>query len=625
MTSTEPIHYRIVPARPQAHIFEVRLRIAEPDPQGQVLRLPAWIPGSYMIRDFARHVVRLWAYAGEHPLAVDKLDASSWRCEPAAGAIEVVYEVYAWDLSVRTAYLDTTRAFFNGTSVFLAAVGQEHRAATVDIQPPPGDGYGHWRVATAMPRAGAPRGGFGTYRAPDYDALIDHPVEIGELTTMSFRACGVEHEVAIAGRHDADLERLCADLSRICEQHIGLFGEPAPVDYYLFLVMPVGEGYGGLEHRASTSLICRRQDLPHRGQQAPGDGYFDLLALASHEYFHTWNVKRIKPAAFVPYDLSRPQHTRLLWIFEGFTVYYEALALRRAELLDDSAYLERLGRVLSNVTRTSGQHKQSVAASSFDAWTKFYKQDENASNAIVSYYSKGAMIALALDLELRLETGGQYSLDDVMRALWREHGDGTRGLDEEGFQPLCEAVTGVELGDFLARAVDGTEAPPLTELLAAHGVTYDLRPAQSDRDRGGGPVKDADAAARRPELGASIVADPAGARLPVVREDRPAQEAGLAPGDVVIAVDGIRATADNLADLIGRVPDGERCRVHAFRRDELMSFEVKPRPAPAELAVLMPDPQASPEALARRHAWLASDSRAPATRDTAIAGVAGGN
>ncbi|MFA7667081.1 MAG: peptidase M61, partial [Burkholderiaceae bacterium] len=451
-----PIRYRIRPSDPDAHLFGVEMTIADPDPEGQRLALPAWIPGSYMIREFARHIVRIEARAGDAPVALTKLDKHTWRAERCRGPLAVRYLVYAWDLSVRGAHLDRTHGFFNGTSVFLQALGHERRPCELVIDAPTHPACQGWRVATTLPEAGARRHGFGRYRAADYDELIDHPVELGRFTLFTFEAGGVPHEVAITGRHDTDGNRLTRDLEAICASQARLF-EPAsgkpPVDRYLFQVTAVGDGYGGLEHRASTALICRRSDLPHPAMEGVSDGYRSFLGLCSHEYFHTWNVKRIKPAAFVDYDLRAEQYTRLLWVFEGFTSYYDDLTLVRSGVLDPGAYLKLLSGTISNVQRGPGRLLQSVTESSFDAWTRYYRQDENAPNAIVSYYTKGALVALCLDLTIRARSRGKRSLDDVMRLMWQRWGrdfyrlapEQRGGVAEDGLPALLAEATDLDL------------------------------------------------------------------------------------------------------------------------------------------------------------------------------------
>ncbi|MEK8088318.1 M61 family metallopeptidase [Thermithiobacillus plumbiphilus] len=611
MSQASPIAYQIVPKNLGAHLFEVSCTVADPNPAGQCFSLPAWVPGSYLIREFARHIVRLKASADGRPLGVRKIDKDTWCCEPTSASITLTYEVYAFDLSVRAAYLDNTRGYFNGSSVFLRPHGLEDRVCALEICPPAGTAFQDWRVGTSMARDGAPAYGFGRYRAANYDELIDHPVEMAPFTLAQFTACGVPHDIIITGRHRADLDRLCRDLKTICEYQIRLFGEPAPMDRYVFLVLAVGDGYGGLEHRASTSLICKRDNLPQMVpaglDQDPNDpnsneGYRSFLGLCSHEYFHTWNVKRIKPAAFTPYDLAREAYTTQLWAFEGITSYYDDLVLRRSGLISPETYLEMLGETATRVWRGSGRLKQSVAESSFDAWTKFYRQDENAPNAVVSYYAKGSLVALALDLLLRSRTGGKHSLDDLMRLLWQRYGQAATGIPEGGIEAAAEELSGLDLRDFFAQAVYGTEELPFAELLAPFGIQFQLRQAESDKDSGGKPAKDKSGRSRS-VLGARIASGEE-ARLIQVFDEGPAQQAGLAADDVVIAVDGLRVSGRNLTDVIaGHVP-GSRVQVHAFRRDELMVFDLTLAGASLDTCVLTLDAEASPEQVKAREAWL---------------------
>ncbi len=360
------IHYTIRPFDPHAHLFEVSLRIADPDREGQRLHLPVWIPGSYMIREFSRHLEAVGATVAGRALDIRKESKNVWVCgrlpTGRSGPLLVTWRVYAWDLSVRAAHLDASHGFFNGTSVFLAVAGRESEPCTVDILPPRGSGFKRWQVATTLPAAsgtgGAPVSGFGRREARDYDELIDHPVEMGEFQLAAFDAGGCRHEIAVTGRTDVDLARLQRDLKPICSEQIALFdprGRRAPVRRYLFLTMAVGDGYGGLEHRASTALLCARNDLPYPGMQGVPERYQTFLGLASHEYFHTWNVKRIKPARFEPYDLQQEAYTRLLWIFEGFTSYYDDLILCRAGTIDPATYLKTLQRAVRSVAGRTGQ------------------------------------------------------------------------------------------------------------------------------------------------------------------------------------------------------------------------------------------------------------------------------
>ncbi len=594
------IHYTVHAKDPAAHLFEITLTMTAPDPQGQVFSLPAWIPGSYMIREFARNIVRIEAEHGGAPLALRKLDKHTWQAAPCRGKLVLRYEVYAWDLSVRAAHLDQTHGFFNGTSLFLRVHGAEQTPHVVDLRRPEGEAYKAWRVATALPELKARRYGFGTYLAADYDELIDHPVEMGAFALASFKAYGVQHDVVITGRvPNLDMGRLCADLKKICEAQIALF-EPktrrAPMQRYVFMTLAVGDGYGGLEHRASTALICSRGDLPVKGRKEMSDGYRSYLGLCSHEYFHTWNVKRIKPAAFAPYVLDREAHTPLLWLFEGFTSYYDDLMLVRSGVIEEGDYFKLVAKNINMVLRGSGRTKQSVAESSFDAWTKYYRQDENAPNAIVSYYTKGSLIGLALDLTIRAETRGKRSLDDVMRLLWQRYGrdfyeGGGRGVTDAEAESLFEEVAGIKLKRFFDRYVRGTDDPPLAKLLQPFGVAW-----SDDR-------KDA-----KPGLGVRTRREGSDCKLANVYEGGPAHKAGLSAGDVLVALGGMRVAANNLDGLLSRYSNGDVVEVFAFRRDELMRFELQLQPDDAPKVALKTE--AKPLQAARMRAtWLHSGEK----------------
>ncbi len=567
------IIYEITPSSPEAHLFDVSCTVKNPAPEGQVFRMPAWIPGSYMIRDFARNVVNMTAVSDGRELALTKLDKQTWQCAPCTGELRLEYRVYAWDLSVRSAHLDTTHGFFNGTSVFVAVDGQEQQPCRVIINPPPGNRYLHWRVATALQPDQAGLWQFGSYQAQDYDELIDHPVEMGDFALVSFEVGQVPHDLVVTGRQNGDLQRIAADLQRICEHHLALFGELPPMRRYLFLVMCVGDGYGGLEHRASCSLLCSRADLPARHETGVSEGYRRFLGLCSHEYFHTWNVKQIKPQQFMPYRLERESYTGLLWAFEGITSYYDDLALVRCGLISVQDYLELLGQTITRLLRTPGRRLQTVVESSFDAWTKFYKQDENAANAIVSYYVKGALIACALDLTIRSRTAGKKSLDDVMRALWHRYGRPQRGIPETGLETEIGEITGLDLSAFFQQALHGTEDLALQPLLQEFGVMLHLRPCSGAQDKGGKPAE-TDTRQDSVDFGARVSTTGERVKILSVISEGAAEQAGLAAGDEIVAIDGIRVTTAGFEAAVRRYPVGAEIEVTLFRRDELMRFSL---------------------------------------------------
>lgn len=595
------VEYSIIPADPAAHLYEVSCRIPEPDPAGQVVSMPAWIPGSYLIRDFARNIISIRAEAAGRPLELGKLDKDSWRCPPVTGEILIEYRVYAWDLSVRTAYLDATRAYFNGSSVFLRVHGREDRSCAVKIVPPAIDG---WRVATAMTSLKVDGNGFGLYSAADYEELIDHPVEMGRFRSAAFEACGVPHELAVSGVQRSDLERLSADLKRLCEYQIRFFGEPAPMERYLFLIMALGEGYGGLEHRASCSLICGRDKLPLPGRTEIDNGYREFLGLCSHEYFHLWNVKRIKPEAFIPYDLQRENYTELLWAFEGVTSYYDDLMLARSGLISPESYLELLGRAVTRVYRSRGRFNQTLADSSFYAWTKFYKQDENSPNAVVSYYAKGALVALCLDMTLRRLTSGEKSLDDVMHLLWRRCGAVGCGVPENGVEAAASEVAGRDLSHLFDCWLRGTDELPLQEIFGTVGVECCFRAAERQQDPGGQPGRNAQAG-ERADLG--VLFRNGGGQYPelqTVFNGGAAHRAGLSAGDTLLALDGVRLAASEVENALQRYRPGDQVLIHAFRRDELMSFNVQLQAAEKNVCYLRFDARADAAQLQRRRDWL---------------------
>jgi len=374
------------------------------------------------------------------------------------------------------------------------------------------------------------------------------------------------------------------------------------MDSYLFQVMAVGNGYGGLEHRNSTSLVCKREDLPQPGAEEVTEGYRTFLGLCSHEYFHTWNVKRIKPAMFLPYDLSKESHTTLLWAFEGITSYFDDLGLIRSGRVDTESYLELLGRGVTRVYRSGGRHKQSLFDSSFDAWTKFYRQDENAPNAIVSYYTKGAIVALAIDMKIRKLTGDSKSLDDVMRVLWQRHGKPLVGVPEDGVEKIVQEVAGHDLSDFFDFALRGTEDIPLDDLLEPMGIRFCVRPQENSTDKGGKASKKK--VEEQGSVGARTAAGGSGSKILNVFAGGAAEAAGLAAGDVVVALDGLRVTGTELEDRVAAAKVGAELCVHAFRRDELLTTTLVVGEPVADTVYFEVVEDASEEVVARRNAWL---------------------
>ena len=542
-----------------AHRFGVTLTIAQPAAE-QLLTLPVWIPGSYLVREFSRNLRDVRASQAGQPVPLHQLDKHRWQAQAdPAEPLTLQYQVHAFDASVRTAWLDSQRGFFNGTSLFFAVAGQEQRPHEVELSAR--GAPAEWQLATGLTPMRTDRTGFGRYRATSYDELVDCPVELGPFCSGAFDARAVPHRFVVAGATPLfDRARLLADTQKICETQID-FWHPqdgkAPFGNYLFLLNAVGDGYGGLEHRNSTALIANRADLPQLGAEpstaanasttpagsnplhsalaaaaragaeaaaAPNqnDGYITLLGLISHEYFHSWNVKRLRPAEFARYDYTRENYTELLWFFEGFTSYYDDLLLRRAGLISDTVYLKLLGKTINQLRQTPGRLVQSVAQSSFDAWVKYYRPDESTPNSTVSYYGKGALVALCLDLTLRAE--GDATLDQVMRGLWAACAAGP--MSEADLSCVLEGVGGRSFAPELRSWVHGTEELPLQRLLATQGVKVSQEPSQIAQRLG------------------LRVADDHGQRIIVksVLSAGAAERAGLAAGDEWI---GIKPAAGN--------------------------------------------------------------------------------
>ena len=597
------IHYTVGISDANAHLIDVQLSITNPDPSGQVLRLPNWIPCSYMVRDFSRNIVSITASCEGKSLLLTKLDKSSWQAPAGLATLTVSYRVYAWDLSVRTAHVDSTHAFFNGTSVFLQVDAQEPQRSLVTLQRPVHDDAAAFNVATTLKAVNVDASGFGDYEATDYDELIDHPIEMGDFKRLHFIAGGVPHEVVFTGRCHFDEQRVVDDLQRICEFEIAFFGAPAPYDRYVFLIMVVDAGYGGLEHRASTALMVTGENLPTAGDSSVSDKYLDFLGLCSHEYFHNWNVKRIKPARFVPYKLQSESYTELLWFFEGMTSYYDDLILVRSGLISQERYLGVLSKTLTRVQRGAGRLSQSVTESSFDAWNKFYKQDENAPNAIVSYYAKGALIALCLDSLMRSNSEGRITLDALMLKLWQRWKETGEGIGEQEPQALVKSLLGLELADFFDAALYSTTDLPLESALAFHGVQLEWKPRLSASDMGGNRAKEiAENKHGVYWLGANVVDAAGGVRVTHVMSDSPAMRAGLAAGDVLIAMEGYAVNKEAVDKLLARFAESSSIDIHYFRLGQLFQSALSIERAPSDTAVLSVVDQGLVDA------WLVSTS-----------------
>lgn len=541
------LHYQIEFDDYKQHLVHVTIRfLANPN---QELWLPTWIPGSYLIREFSKHIESVKAYdeAGRL-LDIKKTSKNRWRLFNTDHELMTIeYDVYAYDLSVRGAYVDQTRLYINPACVCLALEGQEQSACEVEVFLP--DELKHFQLATGLASKSLVKGRF-TLKADHYDQLIDSPFELADQTRFSFETHGIEHEFVISGSHNTNIDRLKADIEKICAAEINMFGS-APFKDYTFMTMATGNSYGGLEHCNSTSLITPRDDLPKSNEPTePSKDYQRFLGLCSHEYFHSWLVKFIRPENFANYNLHQEGYTSLLWIFEGFTSYYDDLILLRSGVISQKSYLDLLKAQIDRYLQNPGRFVQTVAESSFDAWIKFYRQDENSNNAGTSYYNKGSLVALCLDLGLRLRGS---SLDALMRRLYENTQNGMQ-VNERTIFDLCKELTGDNWIEQINHLINTTDELPLDQLFPEFGLSYRVKTDKSL------------------PLGLKLVDKPEGVLVQSARRDSAAAKAGISANDVIIAIDGLKATT-KLVEKYAK--QGGTYTVFAFRRDELLSFEVE--------------------------------------------------
>lgn len=610
------IHYTVSMSQPQTHLFEIEVAVSGFAQTSYDFVMPSWTPGSYLIREFARHVQEFAALdaASQQPLRWRKHSKNTWRVDPPAGGggILLRYKVYANELTVRTSHLDTSHGYFNGANLFAYLDGQRKHPAALTVVTP----YPDWKVATGLPRQPAQMGGGNGagngkrqpahagfdpahpgvryhFLAEDYDHLIDCPVECSNHRLLNFEVDGVRHQIALWGRGNEDAERLRTDTQAVVQAARDLFGG-LPYDDYLFILHLTERGRGGLEHRNSSSNAVSRWSF-----RKPAD-YEQVIGLLAHEFFHVWNVKRIEPASFRDFEYRWETYTRLLWVMEGFTTYYTPLLLRRAGLITPERTLESYGEQILKLAQTPGRHFQSAEAASFDAWIKLYRPDENTPNTSVSYYLKGSLIALLLDLEIRSRTDNpgvgtsllnRRSLDDVLVTTYREYTLHGQGVPDDAFQGICEQVAGGSLQQFFDDYVRGVAELPFERYLARAGLSL----AFGWKGEG---------AERRAGLGVRVKQQSGRAVVETVFADGPAYHADLSVGDELIALDGFRIDETTLGERLAERLPGDRVTLTLFRRDELREVALTLGQRPYNEVKITPRPDATPEQRALYEGWL---------------------
>lgn len=541
--SLPTIHYQVAMPQPETHLFEVTLRLVGYPLPILDLKLPVWTPGSYLVREYARHLQDFAAFADKKPLAWRKISKNHWQVDTRGfTSVDVHYRIFANELSVRTNHLDATHGYFNGAALFFRLPNWEGQQIQVTIVPPRPE----WQVTTALPSV---LGQAHTFCATDFDTLVDSPFEIGCHQLYHFEVLGKSHELAIWGQGNFQVQQIIADLKKIIAVEAQMFGG-LPYQRYVFLLHLFSQAYGGLEHKNCCSLVYQRFGFRDR------DKYDRFMQLVAHEFFHLWNVKRIRPKALEVFDYDSENYTPSLWFCEGTTSYYDLLIPLRAGIYDAKSFLNSWGKEITRFLTTPGRKVQSLSESSFDAWIKLYRQDANSNNSQMSYYLKGEMVSLLLDLLIRSLHRNQRSLDDVMRIMWQKFGKDEIGYTPEQLQQVIESVAKIDLSDFFARYIDGTEDLPFNDYLEAFGLQL---------------VGDAE---EEPYLGVKASTENGRELIKFVEAGSPAQLAGIDPGDDLLAIDGIKVTANQLSDRLKDYQPSDTIQLTVFHQDELRTHPV---------------------------------------------------
>ncbi|MFB2739512.1 M61 family metallopeptidase [Umezakia ovalisporum] len=552
------IHYLVAMPQPETHLFEVTLRLMNHSSNILDLKMPVWTPGSYLVREYAKNLQQFTAFAGDKPLTWRKISKNHWQVNTTgASELIVTYRIFANELTVRTNHLDSSHGYFNGAALFFRLPGWENLPIQITVLPPRPD----WRVTTSLPPVGDQSHSFW---AADFDTLVDSPFEIGSHESYYFEVLGKPHELAVWGKGNLESQRAIADLEKIIEVEAEMFGG-LPYERYVFLVHLFGQGYGGLEHKNCCSLIYQR--FGFRSQ----DKYERFVQLAAHEFFHLWNVKRIRPKGLEVFDYEQENYTPSLWFCEGTTSYYDLLIPLRAGIYDAKSYLNHLNKEITRFLTTPGRKVQPLAESSFDAWIKLYRPDANSNNSQMSYYLKGEMVSFLLDLLIRARHGNQRSLDDVMRQMWRKFGQPEIGYTPEQLQEVIESVAGVDLTDFFELYVNGTEELPFNNYLEPFGLHL-----VAEREE-------------EPYMGIKAKTEHGRELIKSVETGSPAQLAGIDAGDELLAIEGIRLTAHQLSDRLKDYQPKDTIEVTVFHQDELRTYSVTleaPRPTKFQILPL---------------------------------------
>ena len=536
------IHYLVAMSQPEIHLFEVTLHIVNYPSEILDLKMPVWTPGSYLVREYERNLQDFTAFANTEYLPWRKVSKNHWQVEKGdISQVTISYRIFANELSVRTNHLDATHGYFNGAALFLRIPGWENLPTQITVIP----ANPKWQITTDLPTVAETTN---TFLAKDFDTLVDSPFEIGCHQLYKFEVLDKPHELAIWGKGNFQPQKMINDFQKIMEIEAQIF-DGLPYDRYVFLLHLFQQAFGGLEHKNSCSLIYQRF-----GFQTP-DKYEPFLQLVAHEFFHLWNVKRIRPQGLEIIAYDQENYTPSLWFCEGTTSYYDLIIPLRAGIYNTQTYLNYLSKEITRYLMTPGRKVQPLSESSFDAWIKLYRPDANSGNSQISYYLKGEMVSLLLDLLIRIHHENKRSLDDVMRQMWQQFGKAEIGYSPEQLEEVIESVAGMDLGDFFKRYLHGLEDLPFNQYLQHFGLQL---------------VEEKN---EEPYLGVRINSENGREIIKFVEADSPAQKAGIDAGDELLAIDGIKV-GNQLNARLKDYQANDLIQVTVFHQDELRTYSI---------------------------------------------------
>jgi predicted metalloprotease with PDZ domain len=539
------LFYQVAMSQPASHLFEVTLQVSNWQSATLDLKMPVWTPGSYLVREYAKHVQDFWAQdSNGKVLASQKVSKNHWQIQTqGCSEIKVSYRIFANELTVRTNHLDTTHGYFNGAALFFFVPGLEQQPIKVKIIPPQSD----WQVTTSLPKV---EGDSNTFIAPDFDTLVDTPVEIGTQQVYDFEVFNKPHSLAIWSQGNANPQKIIADTKKVIETEAELFGG-LPYEQYLFILHLSGSGYGGLEHKDCCTLNYPRFGFRDR------EKYNRFIQLVAHEFFHLWNVKRIRPKALETFDYEAENYTTSLWFCEGTTSYYDLLIPLRAGIYNRQIYLENLSKDITKYLSTIGRKVQPLGESSYDAWIKLYRRDANSDNNQISYYLKGQLVSLLLDLLIRAKHQNKRSLDDVMRLMWQRFGQDEIGFTELQLRETIAEIAEQDLADFFFRYIETTEELPFNDYLDSFGL-YLKTVEESDT----------------PYMGIRLQSENNQEVIKFVAAESPAEQGGIDANDELLAIDGVRVNSESLNERLKDYRVNDTIQVTVFHQDELKTLSV---------------------------------------------------